>query len=149
MFFYWLKTYSHRKMKKQFSYNLDWKCGQCRPKIKLHICTVWSWSTLSTKASLSHHQWGKSKKSCLQRKCFQFDGGLIAWLSDKSETCHLEAPTVNLAGSTQSFIKVSLNKTCQSPGTVLVKSRNNISRFPGFHQHRSKALTCARAVTVI
>ena len=34
----------HCKIKKHFSYNLEWKCGQCRSEIKLcsliAICTV-------------------------------------------------------------------------------------------------------------
>ena len=49
--FHWLKIYFHCKMKKQFSYNLEWKCGQCTSEIRLQFCAVWSWSTLSTKAS--------------------------------------------------------------------------------------------------
>ena len=35
--FHWLKIQSHWKIKKQFSYNLEWKCGQCRLEIRLHV----------------------------------------------------------------------------------------------------------------
>ena len=45
--FHRLKIHNYCKMKKQFSYNIEWKCGQCRSEMRLHvlcslilICTV-------------------------------------------------------------------------------------------------------------
>ena len=35
--FHWVKIYFHYKVKKWFSYSLDWNCGQSRSEIKLHV----------------------------------------------------------------------------------------------------------------
>ena len=50
------KIYFHCKMKKQFSDNLEWKCGMYRSKIKLHIlCSLILIHTVH-KSSLFRHQ---------------------------------------------------------------------------------------------
>ena len=49
--FHWLKIHIHCKMKKRFSYNIEWKCGQCRSEIRLHVLYSLILSIMFTKAS--------------------------------------------------------------------------------------------------